>query len=157
VDLAISLGYPFNKGITVDPGQLLVGGRSGAHGQESLDHVRAVKHFIDGLQALGAFNVGKIGKMLFEEVVSNDGRAYTHITSTGEKLAPNESEYQVFKTLNYKQNNRGFCKLFSRHDTISYLKNMDYGSGQGAERLKGGAYKGVFEHFESLRNTAMGP
>jgi hypothetical protein len=41
--------------------------------------------------------------------------------------------------------------------TRTHLKNMDQGSGQGAGRLKSGAYTEVFEHFESGRNTAMGP
>lgn len=41
-----------------------------------------------------------------------------------------------------------------------YFKTMvrilDQGSGQGAKRLKSGAYTRVCEHFSSFRNTALG-
>jgi hypothetical protein len=37
------------------------------------------------------------------------------------------------------------------------LKTVDQGSGQGAGRLKSGAYTIVCEHFEAGRNAAMGP
>ena len=39
----------------------------------------------------------------------------------------------------------------------SYLKNVDQGSGKGAERIRSGAYTLVCEHFDPIRNTAMGP
>jgi hypothetical protein len=39
----------------------------------------------------------------------------------------------------------------------THLKNVDQGSGQGAGRLKSGAYTLVCEHFEPVRNTAMDP
>jgi hypothetical protein len=35
-------------------------------------------------------------------------------------------------------------------------KNVDQGSWQGAVRRKSGAYTVVCEHFEPIRNTAMG-
>jgi hypothetical protein len=38
-----------------------------------------------------------------------------------------------------------------------HLKKVDQGSGQGAGRLKSGAYTLVCEHFEAGRNAAMGP
>jgi hypothetical protein len=41
-------------------------------------------------------------------------------------------------------------------ETKTHLKNVDQGSGQGAGRLKSGAYTAVREHFEPLRNTALG-
>ena len=41
-------------------------------------------------------------------------------------------------------------------ETRTHLKNVDQGSGQGAGRRKSAAYTGVFEHFETTRNAAMG-
>jgi hypothetical protein len=52
---------------------------------------------------------------------------------------------------------KSFMTKSSGVSTITHLKNMDQGSGQGAGRLKSGAYTVVFEHFESSRNTAMDP
>ena len=36
------------------------------------------------------------------------------------------------------------------------LKIVDYVQGQGENRFKSGAYTVVFEHFESVCNTALG-
>ena len=38
----------------------------------------------------------------------------------------------------------------------SVLKIADHAQGQGANRFKSGAYTIVFEHFESVCNTAIG-
>ena len=38
----------------------------------------------------------------------------------------------------------------------SYLKIVDHVQGQGENRFKSGAYTLVFEHFESVLNTALG-
>ncbi len=42
------------------------------------------------------------------------------------------------------------------HDTRSYLKKVDQGSGQGAGYQKSAAYTAVCEHLEPTRNAAMG-
>jgi hypothetical protein len=49
-----------------------------------------------------------------------------------------------------------YLNFLLRHDTRSYLKKMDQGSGQGAGWRKSAAYTVVFEHFEPTRNAAMG-
>jgi len=41
-------------------------------------------------------------------------------------------------------------------ETGTFLKKVIKGSGQGAGRLKSGAYTLVCEHFETSRNTALG-
>jgi hypothetical protein len=50
-----------------------------------------------------------------------------------------------------------FSNIFVGNETKSYIKDVDQGSGQGAERFKSGAYTAVCEHFEPIRNAAMGP
>jgi hypothetical protein len=52
-----------------------------------------------------------------------------------------------------------FEKKFHRRQkqkTGTYLKNVAKGSGQGAGRIKSGAYTLVCEHFEPIRNAALG-
>jgi hypothetical protein len=48
-----------------------------------------------------------------------------------------------------------YCNVLLRHDTRSYLKKVDQGSGQGAGQRKSAAYTVVCEHFEPIRNAAM--
>jgi hypothetical protein len=53
-----------------------------------------------------------------------------------------------------KETNQGL--LLGAELSRTYLKNVTKGSGQGAGRIKSGAYAVVCEHFEPLRNAAMG-
>jgi hypothetical protein len=46
--------------------------------------------------------------------------------------------------------------MLDNGQTISYLKKVDQGSGQGTGRRKSAAYTAVCEHFEPTRNAAMG-
>jgi hypothetical protein len=75
VGLAICGGHPGDMGTTMDPGEFIVGGRTWGDAHEPSGHIRRIKHVIDDFKAFWAFNMRKVGKVLFVKVVADNACA----------------------------------------------------------------------------------